>query len=332
MPSQPLVSIGMPVYNASACIRRALDSLLAQDFTDFELIICDNASNDDTYAICQAYAAHDTRIRLYRNERNIGAQGNFTRVYELAVGDYFMWAAHDDWWEPGFISACLAGLQAAPDAALCFAQSYYHYENTGAVQLTPFPADATGPLAWQRCYNLLMTPAVNTPFYGLYRRETIRSGLPFQVVEASDTVFLLHMARQGRFVPVEQGLHHYTVARRGGRVRVRQLAPGQPALIAAFKLDFRLWGQLGRAVAGCAPDRAAQRALRRARFYYFHYVTGWPFSAKLVMRYTYVMLPDWFVPRMLRWLERHPRIDSALRRIIGIGKAPPRTDAGAAPG
>ena len=332
MPPQPAVSIGMPVYNASgAGIQRALDSLLAQDFADFELIICDNASTDDTYAICEAYAARDARIRLCRNERNIGAQGNFTRVYELAGGSYFMWAAHDDWWEPEFISACLAALQANTGAALCFAQSYYHYENTGAVRAERYPVDMSSAAAWERCYNLLMTPAVNTPFYGLYRRATVAPGLPFHAVEASDTVFLLHMARQGTFVPVERTLHHYTVARRGGRIRVRQFAPGQPALIAAFKLDFRLWGLLRQTVDGCAPDAHTRRTLRRACFHYFHFVTGWPFSAKLAMRYTYVMLPDWFVPRMLGWLARHPRVDAALRRVIGIGKAPDKTDSDSAP-
>jgi glycosyltransferase involved in cell wall biosynthesis len=328
MPSFPIVSIGMPIYNASACICRALDSLLAQDFTDFELIICDNASTDDTYAICQAYAERDSRIRLYRNERNIGAQNNFTRVYELAAGQYFMWAAHDDWWEPGFIRACLAGLQARPDAALCFTESYYHYENTGATRLEHYPADISSAEAWQRCYQLLKTPAVNTPVYGLYRRETIRPGLPFQAIEASDTVFLLHMAQQGPFIRVDQPLHHYTVARRGGRIRVRQYAPGQPALIAAFRLDFRLWRVLKRTVDAYAPDPDKRRTLRKAAFSYFRYTTGWPFSAKLIMRYTYVILPDWFVPKMLAWLERHPGADAALRRVIGIGKAPAPDESG----
>lgn len=324
----PTVSIGMPIYNASATVRRALDSLLGQDFTDFELIISDNASTDDTYAICQAYAARDSRIRLHRNVHNIGAQGNFTRVYELATGEYFMWAAHDDWWDPGFIGACLSGLRAAPTAALCFAESWYHYDNTGAARPEPYPVDVSSAEAWQRCYNLLMTPAVNTPIYGLYRRETVLHGLPFHAVEASDTVFLLHMAHQGTFARVEQPLHHYTVARRGGKIRVRQFAPGEPELLAAFRLDFRLWGVLRQAVDDYTrDDMETRRRLRKAAFFYFRFVTGWPVSAKLVMRYMYVVLPDWFVPKMLSWLERHPRVDTALRRIIGIGKAPSREEA-----
>ncbi len=92
----PRVSIGMPVYNGEKFIRDALDSLLAQTFSDFELIISDNASTDDTEAICRDYAAKDVRIRYVRQAENLGAAANFKFVLDEAVGEYFMWAAHDD--------------------------------------------------------------------------------------------------------------------------------------------------------------------------------------------------------------------------------------------
>ncbi|MEM4134638.1 MAG: glycosyltransferase, partial [Candidatus Micrarchaeia archaeon] len=79
----PLVSIGMPVYNGERFIRQALDSLLAQDYENFELIISDNASEDKTPEICLEYAARDKRIRYYRNEKNMGAAWNFKRVFDL---------------------------------------------------------------------------------------------------------------------------------------------------------------------------------------------------------------------------------------------------------
>jgi glycosyltransferase involved in cell wall biosynthesis len=92
----PKVSIGMPVYNGEPFIREALDSLLAQTFTDFELIISDNASTDGTEAICREYAAKDDRIRYVRQPENRGALANFQFVLDEAVGEYFMWAAADD--------------------------------------------------------------------------------------------------------------------------------------------------------------------------------------------------------------------------------------------
>lgn len=100
----PKVSIGMPVYNGGLFLRDALDSLLAQTFTDFELIISDNASTDNTGQICLEYARLDSRIRYIRQPRNIGAPDNFFYVRDQAVGEYFMWAAHDDRWK----SNCLA--------------------------------------------------------------------------------------------------------------------------------------------------------------------------------------------------------------------------------
>jgi len=99
----PQVSIGMPVYNGAKFIREALDSLLAQTFTDFELIISDNASTDETEAICQEYAAKDARIRYVRQAKNLGAVANFKFVLDEAVGEYFMWAAHDDKWSKAYL-------------------------------------------------------------------------------------------------------------------------------------------------------------------------------------------------------------------------------------
>src|SRR5438128_542667 len=75
----PRVSIGLPVYNGERYLRLALDSLLSQTFTDFELIISDNASTDGTTEICRAYAARDARIRYSRLEHNIGGSPNFNR-------------------------------------------------------------------------------------------------------------------------------------------------------------------------------------------------------------------------------------------------------------
>jgi glycosyltransferase involved in cell wall biosynthesis len=117
--SRPLVSIGMPLYNSERYLAEALDSLLAQDYGDFELIISDNGSTDATESICRDYAARDARISYHRTETNLGAVWNFNRVFELAKGDYFMWAAHDDTRAPSCVSRSLAALEARPEAVLC---------------------------------------------------------------------------------------------------------------------------------------------------------------------------------------------------------------------
>ncbi len=87
----PRVSFGLPVYNGEDTIRRCLDSILGQDYNDYEVVICDNASTDGTRAILDEYRAEDPRIRIFLNEENIGQIENVNRVFQLSLGEYFRW-------------------------------------------------------------------------------------------------------------------------------------------------------------------------------------------------------------------------------------------------
>lgn len=120
---RPRVSIGMPVYNGERYLEETLDSFLAQTFEDFELIISDNASTDGTQEICRAYVAQDRRIRYYRNAQNLGAARNYNYVFELATGEYFKWAAHDDLCAPEYLARCVAVLDREPAVVLCYPQT-----------------------------------------------------------------------------------------------------------------------------------------------------------------------------------------------------------------
>lgn len=104
---RPKVSIGMPVYNGERYIRQALDALLKQSIRDFELIISDNSSVDRTEQICLQYGKFDSRIKFYRQEKNIGAMNNFQFVLNKARGKYFMWAACDDYWDENWLEVLL---------------------------------------------------------------------------------------------------------------------------------------------------------------------------------------------------------------------------------
>lgn len=94
--NKPKVSIGMPIYNAGRYLRESLDSLISQSFIDFEIIISDNASTDNTRDICLEYSEKDHRIRYIRQTVNTGPWPNFKYVLDQSQADYFMWAAHDD--------------------------------------------------------------------------------------------------------------------------------------------------------------------------------------------------------------------------------------------
>jgi glycosyltransferase involved in cell wall biosynthesis len=120
MNDKPRVSIGIPVYNGENYLEETLDSILAQTFTDFELIISDNASTDRTEEICRAYAARDPRIRYYRNEKNVGAAANYNRTLELARGEYFRWNGHDDLIAPTYLERCVEALDRDPSTVLAY--------------------------------------------------------------------------------------------------------------------------------------------------------------------------------------------------------------------
>lgn len=101
---EKLITIGLPVYNGAPLIKEAIDSLLCQSYKNFELIISDNNSTDDTEQLCRSYASSDSRIRYVRQPNNSGGFSNFQWVLNEAKGIYFMWACHDDLWSQDYLA------------------------------------------------------------------------------------------------------------------------------------------------------------------------------------------------------------------------------------
>ena len=116
----PAVSICLPVYNGENYIAAAIESMLAQTFADFELIITDNASTDRTEEICRKFADNDSRVRYHRNERNVGGARNQAIAVQLSRGRYVRLSAHDDKIAPTHLEECVAGLEERPDAVIAF--------------------------------------------------------------------------------------------------------------------------------------------------------------------------------------------------------------------
>ncbi len=119
----PRVSIGLPVYNGAKYLEEAIASVLNQTFTDFELIICDNASTDATEAICRAAAKRDSRIRYERHPENLGAAKNYNSTLARARAPYFRWMCHDDVLAPTCIEACVDVLDTHPDVVLTYTKT-----------------------------------------------------------------------------------------------------------------------------------------------------------------------------------------------------------------
>ena len=220
-PSEPLVSIGVPVFNAERWLPRALDSLLAQQHGRLEIIICDNASDDGTPAVCRKYAQHDARIRFVENGTNVGAIGNFNRVLSLATGEYFMWAAADDWWAPEFVSRSVAELEAHPEAGVCMTALRRVHED-GTIKDEIRWSGRSDPSALPRLKLAFATAKGDSYYfyiYGLYRRDLLTATFHrLPAVKGSDHLFVTQIALATRFRYVDQILH------------VRQVHPVGPAL------------------------------------------------------------------------------------------------------
>ena len=118
-PAPPL-SIGLPVRNAARFLDLTLDSLRRQEFGDFEVLIADNASTDDTPAIARATADADRRFRYVRHERNIGADRNWNYVFGNTKGPLFAWIGGDDACAPSFYRRCVELLAEQPGAVAAF--------------------------------------------------------------------------------------------------------------------------------------------------------------------------------------------------------------------
>lgn len=117
------VSIGLPVYNGEKFLEEALDSIMAQTYADFELIISDNASTDKTPAICRDYSDRDRRVRYYRNHKNFGLAWNQNNVIRLAGGEYYMMVHHDDIRAPDYLERTVCVLDSSPSAILCYSKT-----------------------------------------------------------------------------------------------------------------------------------------------------------------------------------------------------------------
>jgi glycosyltransferase involved in cell wall biosynthesis len=206
MSDGPLVSIGLPVYNGERFLAQAIESMLAQDVGDLELIISDNGSTDATERICRDFARADPRVRYHRSDRNRGAAWNYNRTFGLARGTYFKWAAHDDLCAPTFISTCLQALERQAEASLCYANTI-RIDGDGREYRREPPTDvASQSRPSDRVRSLLLRPTPCFEVFGVMRRAQLaRTGLIGNYT-SSDRVLLLELALQGRFVLIEEHL------------------------------------------------------------------------------------------------------------------------------
>ena len=205
--SHPLVTIGMPVYNEQRHLRSSLDSLLAQDYRNFEVVIVDNASTDSTGEIGMEYAARDKRVRYYRNEISVGGICNFNRAVDLARGEHFTLAAGHDLRHPTFLSRCMAVMEHDASVALCHTQARWIDEDDRLLEAIPSRLDTR--LVKHKILRLnvvLWTLELGFPVYGLIKLAALRQTHMYKQVVSPDITLLAELSLVGTFAFIEDTL------------------------------------------------------------------------------------------------------------------------------
>jgi len=204
----PKLSIGLPVYNGSDYLALTIESLLAQTWTDYELIISDNGSTDSTPDIIRHYADADKRIRTYRSDENLGAWRNLNKVFEEGRGEYFVFVSHDDLYEPDFLATAMETLDLDQDALGCYART--EVIDAGGEQIKIIENDekfASESPSDRVAAAVFFAPAIIA--FGIYRRAVLERTSLFEPYAGSDRTFAIELALAGRLVGLGGALFKY---------------------------------------------------------------------------------------------------------------------------
>ena len=223
---RPRVSFAIPVYNAERFLDRALDSLLAQDYARFEVVVCDNASSDRTPVIVRRYAEKDDRVRYIRNGKNIGQIENFNRVFELSRGDFIRWMGADDWLEPDYARKCVAALDKRPDAVGVTTQWRY-MDDDGEVDFLDVPGprvDAPTPTGRLKITLRLLQNGelLFDPIYSLIRRKALERSGKLPINRWTDRLLAFELCLMGPFCHLDDFLATRRNAREPRKIRIER--------------------------------------------------------------------------------------------------------------
>ncbi|GAB7050423.1 glycosyltransferase family 2 protein [Catenuloplanes indicus] len=202
------LTLGVTTYNVERYLPLAFESVLAQDFTDFEVVVCDNQSTDRTWEICREYAARDPRFRIHRNDENLGEAGNFARVVSLARGEYFRLTAHDDLMAPTLLSECVAVLDADPGVVCAYPQTVIIDADGNPISDWDDRLDLTDPSPVRRLAHFARRWSLLNELFGVIRTDALRNTKLLGQYLSSDARIVAELVLQGRFQVVPSRLFY----------------------------------------------------------------------------------------------------------------------------
>lgn len=203
---KPKVSIGLAVFNGEKYLKKSIESILAQTFTDFELIISDNASTDRTEEICRDYAARDPRIRYHRNQTNLGGVENANLTLRMSKGEYFRLMAHDDIMEPTLIEKSVDILDRDLSVVLCCSYVATIDENGKNLYVVKGNLASSGKVSNR--FLELTKPHNGEAIYSLIRNCALSKTGLFPDHPEPDLTFLLGISLYGQFYTIPEVLFH----------------------------------------------------------------------------------------------------------------------------
>jgi len=205
--NKPKVSVGLPVYNGQEFLERALECILGQDFEDFELIISDNASVDETSDICRSYAAKDKRILYSRNDFNIGAARNYNKVFHAAKGKYFKWATHDDECRESMLRRCVEYLDNSSSVVTMVYARGELIDAKGQTILAGLDQiESRDPRPYMRLARILWSLNYCDPIFGLIKTNVLEKTQLIGGFFGADNVLLGDLAMRGEIHELDEVL------------------------------------------------------------------------------------------------------------------------------
>ena len=198
MSKVPRLSVGLPVYNSSAYVAESIEAILGQTFTDFDLIISDNASTDDTGDICRRYLKQDPRVRYYRQPRNIGLSPNHNFCVEQSEAELFKWAAGDDLYARDLLEKCVAALDENPKVVLAHSWTAMIDGNGDVFQANSYPLRTSAPQAPER-FRSLLNDSGGDDDGGVIRREVLLKTAMKESYHHADRTFIAELSLYGPF-------------------------------------------------------------------------------------------------------------------------------------
>jgi glycosyltransferase involved in cell wall biosynthesis len=194
-----LLTVGIPLFNEQRYLARTIESVLSQTFEDYTLIITDNASTDASYDIACSYAATDSRIRVIRHSRNVGALDNFRSSLTLAESSYFVWVGAHDIVEKQYFTAAIRALTANERVVMAYPESVLIDADDNVLRKITADVDTVGMPVRRRTLKVLRNSGWNAEIHGVFATAVLRR-VPFLPVVAADSLMLFVAALQGDFV------------------------------------------------------------------------------------------------------------------------------------